>query len=296
MVSVGLIGTGTMGSALVTRLLDSGVDVRVWNRSGVDPQLVAAGAAEVDRPEAAFAGGVALSMLAHDAALTSVFTPDLVGRLPAGSVHVCMATVDPATVEAMARLHASHDVGFVSAPVLGRSPLAAAGQLTVLAAGDVAALDRVDSVLALLGKRTWRFGETLAEVGNSARVKIAINYLIIHALQAMAESIATLEASGIDTGRFVEVLGDSLFPGVVYATYGAMIAEERYLPAGFTATLGLKDLRLALTAAERAGLALPTGEVLTEMFEQAIAAGLGDADWSAIAQVTRSRRSPTVQG
>ncbi|MFN8196489.1 MAG: NAD(P)-dependent oxidoreductase [Nocardioidaceae bacterium] len=296
MESVGLIGAGTMGSAMASRLLDVGFAVAVWNRSGGIEELVARGARAADGPADAFAGGVAVSMLAHDAALDAVFTDALLSRLPEGSVHVSMATIDPATAEAMAERHARHGVGFVGAPVLGRFPLAAAGQLTVLAAGELPALDRVQPILDALGKRTWRFGETAAEVGNSARVKIAINYLIIHALQAMGESIATLEASGIDTSRFVEVLGDSLFPGVVYSTYGAMIAEERYLPAGFTATLGLKDLDLALTAARRAGLTLPTGQVLREVFEQAVAGGLADSDWSSIAQVTRATRTRSVQG
>lgn len=293
--SVGLIGAGTMGTAMATRLLDLGFAVTVWNRSGGTQELVARGATAAPEPADAFAGGVAISMLAHDAALEAVFTDELLRRLPAGSVHVSMATIDPTTAEALAERHAEHGVGFVAAPVLGRSPLAVAGQLTVLAAGELPALERAQPVFDALGKRTWRFGESRADVGNSARVKIAINYLIIHALEAMAESIATLEMSGIDTSLFVEVLGDSLFPGVVYATYGAMIAEQRYLPAGFTATLGLKDLNLALAAAERAGLTLPTGEVLKAVFEQTVAGGLGESDWSAIAQVTRASRTRAVQ-
>ncbi|MEZ5091717.1 NAD(P)-dependent oxidoreductase [Nocardioides sp.] len=293
--SVGLIGSGTMGAAMASRLLDRDFQVTVWNRSGVPPELVERGARVAEGPHGVFADGLAVSMLAHDAALEQVFGEELLPALPEGSVHISMATIDPLTAESMAALHERHGVGFVAAPVLGRSPLAAAGQLTVLCSGEAAALERAQPVFDALGKRTWRFGETAEEVGNSLRVKVATNYLIIHALEAMGESIAVLEQSGIDTSRFVEVLGDSLFPGVVYATYGAMIAEERYLPPGFTATLGLKDLNLALAAAERAGLTLPTGGVLTEVFEQAIAAGLGESDWSAIAQVTRASLDNGVQ-
>ncbi len=114
-----------------------------------------------------------------------------------------------------------------------------------------------------------------------------MNYLIAHALQALAESITLLEQNGLDTSQFVEMINDSVFPGPVYGGYGDAIARRSYTPPGFTTVLGLKDVMLAVDAAAEAGVRLPCAPVLREIFETAVSEVGEDLDWAAIAEITR---------
>ena len=247
MTTIGFVGLGTMGSAMVGRLLDEGFDVVVWNRSpDTVPPLVERGARRADDVGEVLATGRVLSILAHDSAFRAVFTPEVLAAAPPGTVHANMATVSVAGAAEFAAAHAAAGVGYVAAPVIGRPPVAAAGKLNIVVAGPDADRDALREPLAALAGRVWPVG---SEPTTANTAKIGINYLIIHALQALAESITLVERSGIDPSAFVELANNSLFPGPVYGGYGAAIAESRYLPAGFTTTLGLKDLGLAEQAA-----------------------------------------------
>ncbi len=291
MSTIGFVGLGSMGAAMVGRLLDEGFDVVVWNRS---PEPVAAlverGArAAVDVGEV-LATGAVLSVLAHDAAFRAVFTAEALAAAPEGCVHANMATVSVEAAVEFAAAHAGAGVGYVAAPVIGRPPVAAAGKLNIVVAGGEGDVDALRAPLEALSARLWPVG---GEPTTANTAKIGINYLIIHALQAMAESITLVERSGIDPSAFVELANNSLFPGPVYGGYGSMIAESRYLPAGFTTTLGLKDLNLARAAAAGVDVELPTADVLHGIFTEAVEAG-ADLDWAAVAEVTRRRAAGAV--
>jgi len=122
-------------------------------------------------------------------------------------------------------------------------------------------------------------------------VKISVNYNIIHAMQALGESISLVEKSGVDPEAFVELLANTLFGGVVYQGYGNLIAKKEYLPAGFTADLGLKDLGLAEAAAAKVGASLPSAPVMRAVFEAALERkDLEGMDWASIAEVIRDDR------
>jgi 3-hydroxyisobutyrate dehydrogenase-like beta-hydroxyacid dehydrogenase len=225
-------------------------------------------------------------MFANDEAAEAVLTADAFAG-QTGRTHVNTASVSPAAADRLAAVAAASGVGYLSSPVLGRSTVAAAGQLNIMVAGNPAAIDAVEPFLADLGKRTWRFGDVprMANV-----VKAAANYDIIHAIQALGESITLVEAHGVDGGEFVELLTNSLFGGLVYQVYGSIIAEQRYKPPGFTMSLGLKDLGLAETVAAEADVVLPSAPKLRELFEIALRdPELRDADWGGLAEVTRRR-------
>lgn len=286
MSTIGFIGLGGMGSAMVGRLLDEGFDVVVWNRSKeAIPPLVERGAREAADVAEVMATGQVLSILAHDAAFRAVFTPEVLAAAPDDCVHANMATVSVAAAAEFAAAHEVAGVGYLAAPVIGRPPVAAAGQLNIVVSGSAEASEALREPLSALAKRVWPVGEH-SSAANTA--KIGINYLIIHALQALAESVTLVERSGIDPSAFVELASNSLFPGPVYGGYGEMVAESRYTPAGFSTELGLKDLRLARQAARDVDVELPTAAVLEELFVEAVEAG-ADLDWAAVAEVTRRR-------
>lgn len=285
--TVGFVGLGSMGSAMVGNLLDNGIDVVVWNRSpGPVERLVERGARAASSLEEVFQVGVVLSMLSNESVVFDLFSEDVLAAAPEGAIHVDMATIGAGAAQRLIQRHRAAGVGYVAAPVLGRPPVAAAGQVTVLAAGDEETMTVVRPLLDIVGRRVWDFG---TDPSSANLVKIGVNFLIIHALQAMSESIALLERRGVDTSTFVEVLGDSLFPGPVYSGYGAMIAEERYEPALFTTELGFKDLMLAVDAARAAEVVLPSESVLRGVFEDALSHGQDQLDWASIAEVTRRR-------
>ncbi|ARJ06727.1 putative oxidoreductase [Cnuibacter physcomitrellae] len=284
--TVGLVGLGTMGGAMARRLLASGVDVTVWNRSaGPVEEAVALGAVAAARPEDCFAADVTISILANDASVEAVFDEATLAAARPGAVHVNMATVSLAAARRLAELHALAGVEYLAAPVLGRAQVAEAGALNIVAAGSETALERARGTLDLLGKRTWFLGERPEQAN---LVKIGVNFTLIHALQALAESIALVESGGVDPRLFVDVLTDAAFTGSAYTGYGPMIADRRYSPPGFTVPLGLKDLGLTEAAAAELGVALPTAPTLRSMFESALAdEELARLDWSAIAEITR---------
>ena len=293
MTNIGFLGLGAMGTAMARRLVEAGHRVTVWNRSPepVD-KLVGAGANRGAAAADAIANPVVISMLADDSAVETVFTPEALSAAPEGAVHVNMASVSIRAAERMQLVHERAQRGYLAAPVLGRPPVAAAGGLTIVTGGSADLVDAVRPVLDRLGQRIWHVGE---EPASANLVKIAVNFTIIHALQALGEGAALVESAGVDAGLFVDVLNSSLFPGPVYDGYGHMIAQRRYVPAGFGMSLGRKDLRLAEEAAEAHGVELASMPALVDAFEAAMAdRTLSDLDWSAVAEVTRERSGATA--
>jgi len=283
MARVGFLGLGSMGQAMAHRLLDAGHDVVVWNRSEAPrAELARAGATAVETPGEALAQDVSVSMVANDGAADAVLSTE---NLPATRVvHANMASVSPDMGEKLAARFAKAGHGYVASPVLGRPAVAAAGGLNILAGGAPSDISTLQPLFDAMGTKTWPMGEQ-ARTANV--VKIAVNYNIIHAIQALAESVAITTAEGVDPQDFVEVLTNTLFGGVVYSGYGALIAERDYTPQAFSLELGLKDLGLAESLAQSAGIELPSSAVLREVFEKALAEpDLVDRDWSALAEIT----------
>jgi 3-hydroxyisobutyrate dehydrogenase-like beta-hydroxyacid dehydrogenase len=289
---VGFIGLGHMGSAMARRLIDAGYDVTVWSRSAVHVDEAAAhGATRADSPAAAIATGHVFSMLANEDVVRAVLPAGLLSEAPPGFIHVNHATISARAAGEFAAQAAASGYGYVAAPVIGRPNAAAAGALTILAAGTPEAIEASTPMFEVMGRRVWPYGP-VASAANLA--KIAVNYLIVHALQALAESITLLERAGLDTGQFVQMINDSIFPGPVYGGYGDAIARGSYTPPGFTTVLGRKDLLLALDAAAEAGVGLPSGPILRDIFETTVSEIGEDLDWAAIAEITR--RGPAAAG
>lgn len=285
MTELGFLGLGTMGAGMARRLVEAGHTVHVWNRStDAAAELVAAGAVLAPDPAAALAPEVSFSMLANDEAADAVLSADALGAGRTG-IHVNMASISGALADRLTERFAAAGVAYVAAPVLGRPAVAAAGNLNILAAGPDGAIAAVAPYLDTLGAKTWRFGERprMANV-----VKIAVNYNLIHAIEAIGESVALVERHDVDPQEFVDLLTSTLFAGVAYTGYGNIIAQRAYDPPGFTVSLGLKDLALAEQVAEEGGVRLPTAPALRAVFERTLAEPeLADLDWGAIAEVTR---------
>jgi 3-hydroxyisobutyrate dehydrogenase-like beta-hydroxyacid dehydrogenase len=283
-VRIGFLGLGSMGSAMAGRLVDAGHEVAVWNRSAdAAAPLVAAGARSVPSPGDALSTGLSFSMLADDAAAERVLDDAAVAQ--ARGIHVNMASISPAAADRLEARFRGAGVEYISAPVLGRPTVAAAGKLNILAAGPPATVEQVLPLLEILGARIWRLGDR-PRAANV--VKVAVNYNIIHAIQALGESFAMTERHGVGPALFQELLTSTLFDGVVYRGYGTEIVEQAYDPPGFVMALGFKDLKLAEEVAAERDVSLPTAAAMHRVYEIALAdPELATYDWGAAAEVMR---------
>jgi len=285
--SIGFIGLGAMGRHMAANLLRSNQPVHVWNRDPAPVQALAEQGAKAAATAAECGiADVVFTMLSDDHATRSVVVDGgVLDAMAPGSIHVNMATVSVAFAREMAALHVARGVGYVAAPVLGRVDVAAAGKLNILAGGADELIARVQPLLDLMGQKTWRFGEA-PEQANA--VKLACNLTLACAIEAMGEGAALAGSHGVQAAGFIDLITSTLFAGSpVYKGYGAMIAEERYNPAGFKLSLGLKDVGLANDAAEAQGLRLRFGSVLRETLQEAVARGDGDLDLAGLARMSK---------
>ncbi|WP_322104822.1 NAD(P)-dependent oxidoreductase [Paraburkholderia sp. J41] len=284
---IGFIGLGEMGGAMVGNLLKAGHTVRVWNRTAAKAEALAgAGARVAATPAEAFGGDAVISMLADDAALREVIDAALLDQAPHGLVHVNMATISVALAQTLAKEHAERGVQYVAAPVLGRPDAAQAAKLTIMAAGASAAIDRVQPLFDVIGQKTWRVGD---EPQHANVMKLAANFMLASAVESLGEAAALLGGYGVAMRDFLDVVTGGPFPGPVYAGYGGMIAEGRYEPALFKARLGLKDVRLALAAADAVSTPLPVASVVRDSLIEAVAHGDGERDFAVLGKVAARR-------
>ena len=198
--------------------------------------------------------------------------------LPAGAVHVNMATVSVALARDM-----------TARPRTSRRGLrlgARARELEILAGGASDQIARVQTLLDVIGQKTWRFGDRPEQ---ASAAKLGANFMIASAIEAMGEAASLVRGYDVSGGLFLEMITSTLFLGPVHAGYGGVIANQRYEPAGFKMTLGLKDVRLVLEAAEHAATPMPFASVLKDNLLDAIAHGDADHDWAALAEVSARR-------
>jgi 3-hydroxyisobutyrate dehydrogenase-like beta-hydroxyacid dehydrogenase len=280
---IGFLGLGRMGAAIATNLVRARHDVVVWNRSAEKARpLVEAGATLAASPKDAASGrDVLFSMLADDAALNTVLSGEqgALAGLKAGALHVSMSTIAVATAENVAARHAEHRQRFLTAPVFGRPDAAAAAKLFVVAAGDPADLERARPLLAAISQRIFHVGEAPSAAN---LVKLCGNFMILSAIEAMGEAMTLAEKGGVPKARLLEVLVGTLFDAPVFRTYGPILAEGKFRPAGFAAPLGLKDMRLVSQAADGERVPMPLLSLLRDHLLQTIATEGEDIDWSGI--------------
>lgn len=280
---IGMIGLGHMGGGIAANIVAAGHNLTVWNRSPEKAQpLAEKGAIVACSPRAvAEAGDIIFTMLADDAALESVLVGEdglLMGMAPEG-LHISLSTISVAMAEQLAMRHSARGQYYLSAPVFGRPDAAAAGRLNIIVSGPSALIDRATPILSAIGIRIFPVGESPSAANI---VKLSGNFMILSAIEAMGEAMAFAVKGGVDQKILIETLTEALFDCRIYRNYGAMLAEQRFEPAGFTAPLGLKDMRLVSEAAEANRVPMPLLGLLRDHLLQTIAIEGNAVDWSAI--------------
>lgn len=275
-----------MGTPLARHLIRAGYDVSVWNRTRAKAEELRSDKA---RPAATIAEAVSdaeivVTMLADDNAVESTVLREggVLEKLPAGAAHISMSTISVALSRRMEAEHKKRGHQYVAAPVFGRPDAAEAGKLFIAVAGDATAVERCRPVLEKLGQRIFVMGDQ-PEMANV--VKLSGNFLIASVIESLGEAVAIVRKYGVDAGSYIEFLTNSLFAAPVYKTYGNIIAQEKYSPAGFKLRLGLKDIKLALAAAESEDAPMPFASAIRDHMLTAIARGMEDQDWSVTAKL-----------
>ena len=291
---IGFLGLGKMGAPMALRLIGAGYELAVWNRTeGRTEPLLREGAIAAGTPaEAELGADAVITMLFDDAANEDVLFGDngLLDALDPGSLHIACSTISVALSERLTVEHARRGIDFVAAPVFGRPNVAEAGKLWVVLAGEPKAVERAKPVLGPVSRGFTVVG---TEPKQAHAVKLGGNFLISAMIHSLSEGFVFAESQGIEPGVFFEAVNSALFQSPFYAAYAnVMLHPPEH--AGASIALGRKDLGMFRATAAKQGVTLSLAEEMQGVFEQAIAEGLGDADW-AVGQYRMARQRSGVR-
>ncbi len=279
---IGVCGIGRMGAALVERLLQQGYAVSVWNRTRAKAEaLVAAGATvAATATDLARDCDIVISSMSDDAALESAYRGDrgLLAGAGAGKLFIEMSTVRPETVVALARDAQAKGALFIDAPVGGTVGPAREGKLFAFVGGSDAAIALARPLLEKLCRRI----EHLGPVGSGALMKLAINLPLLVFWQSFGEALALVKPLGLSPQRMIDIFSDtSGAPGTLRTRGPAIVANlngDKSAPVTIHVDGVRKDLRTMVAEAASHGVTLPVTAQALQVFDQASADGLGDAD------------------
>jgi 3-hydroxyisobutyrate dehydrogenase-like beta-hydroxyacid dehydrogenase len=281
---VAVIGLGKMGSGIARSLLRAGHRVTVYNRTRARAEaLKKDGALVADTIADACRIGIVLTMLADDAAVeATVFSEGgILASLPRGGIHISSSTISVALSDKLTANHERAGHIFIAAPVVGRPDAAESGKLFIMAAGPSAAVDKCRPLFDAMGPKVVKLGER-PSLANAS--KLTANFLVANMIESLGEAVAFARKSGVDPAVLLDFLTSTSFNAPIYHTYSKLILDGKHEP-GFTAALGLKDMRLVLQAADANVVPMPIASLLRDRFLTAIARGNENRDWSVIARV-----------
>lgn len=281
---VGFVGLGRMGQGMAGRIQSDGHELRVYDPfPGQTDALVASGAVAASSPADASKGcDVIVTMLPSDKILDAVLSDEggLLDGMSSNCIHMAMGTHGIPAINRANDEHKQHGQTFVACPVLGRPDLAAEGSLNLVPGGPAAAVETVRPLLNVIGQRNIEVGE---EPQAAAAVKIANNFVLGCAIETMGEAFSLVEKLGVKPEQFLDVMLKGLFGAPAYEVYGKMIVEKNWDSGGATAVIGLKDVELALEAADAADMPLPSAKIWRDYLAKAVDNGEGHLDWAVMA-------------
>ena len=283
---IAFIGLGNMGGGMATNLVKAGHTVRAFDLA--EEALARArehGCVSFTTVREAVAGAEAVvTMLPNGGIVKSVYTIDVIGHAPAAALLLDCSTIDVATAREVA--HAAEDAGhaMVDAPVSGGIAAANGGTLTFMVGGTDAAFARAETILAAMGKAVIHAGAS----GAGQAAKICNNMILGATMIATCEAFALALKLGLDPQTFYDISSKASGQSWSMTSYcplpgvGPQTPADNDYQGGFATALMLKDLKLALAAAEGAGAKVPMGTRAEELYDAFAAAGNGGKDFSAI--------------
>jgi 3-hydroxyisobutyrate dehydrogenase-like beta-hydroxyacid dehydrogenase len=281
--NVGLIGLGLMGRPMGLNLMKAGFSLTVWNRTRERVrEFVEQGAATAASPrDVAAKSEVLITMVSDPPALEEVLwgCKGAIEGLQKSSVLIDSSTVSPALARRAAAACAEREAEFLDAPVTGGTWGAEKGELVFMVGGRKEVLEKVQPVLAALGKKYFHLGG----YGAGQTIKLAMNMILALQVDALAEALALVQGAGLDGERLIEVLQASMARAAVLDVKAPMILQQNYAPS-FPLRLMHKDLGLALDLANQLGVSLPATAAAREIYNAVKGATREDVDYAAVAK------------
>lgn len=285
---VGMVGLGTMGAGIVTRLLAAGHEVTGWNRTKAKAaELVDAGMVWADTPAAVAArSDVVLSIVTDAAAVREVAlgADGIVSGLRSGCPYLDMSTIDPDESRAVAAAFERAGRTMLDAPLSGSPVTLEQGKASIMVGGDCEAFERVEPVLLDIGAKASYIGGS----GTAAQMKLAINLVLMVEVIAFGEGIALAEKGGVDREVAVGAMLNSVAASPVLGYRGPFILEGR-MPEKALADVNLqqKDMLLVLDLARKLGSPAPLAAAANEMMNACRGLGLDRRDFVTAHEVYR---------
>jgi len=288
--NVAILGLGTMGAGMAKNLLTAGFAVTVYNRTQSKAEALAASGARIAHSpaEAAHDADVIITMLSDENACRAMWTGQegALAQAGPGAILIESSTVTPGWIAELAALATARGLRLLDAPVTGSRLQAEAGELTFLVGGDAPTLELVRPVLAVMSKQIVRLGP----IGSGARMKLINNFLCGVQVASLAEGMAWIERSGLDRDQALQVLKAGAPGSPLLGAISARMVEAKY-DVNFLLSLMDKDLRYASADAASLGIDLETAKIAERRFREAMDAGYGEKDMSAVAEVVRRKTS-----
>ena len=286
--SVAILGLGIMGSGMANRLLSANFPLAVYNRNREKcVPFGSAGAFIADSPrEASSRSQITLSMVADDAASRDVWLGEegALNGASAGSVLIESSTLSGDWIQELAAKAVERGCQFLDAPVTGTKPHAASGELVFLVGGSAEALAAAQPVFSVLGRDVVHLGP----VGSGALMKLVNNFLCGVQAASFAEAVSMVDAGGLDRAKAMSILTGGAPGSGIVKRVAERIAANDFTP-NFALRWMAKDLAYALQGASTKGISLQTAAAALTVFQQAIAEGLGDEDFSAVSKLSKRR-------
>ena len=283
--NIAFIGLGNMGSGMAANLVKAGHSVCAFDLS--EAALGAAreaGCKAFESAREAVAGvDAVVTMLPNGDIVRSIYTEDIIGQAPKDAVLIDCSTIDVATAREVAEAAAAQGYATVDAPVSGGIAAAAAGTLTFMVGGSGDAFGRARPVLEAMGKAVIHAGDS----GTGQAAKICNNMLLAIQMIGTAEAFAMAQKLGLDPQTFYDIASVSSGQNWSMTSYcpvagvGPESPADRNFEGGFASALMLKDLKLAMQAAEKAGAKVELGDHARALYE-VFAVENGARDFSAI--------------
>ena len=283
---IGFIGLGNMGGGMAANLVKAGHAVQAFDVAPAARDAASASGCTIsDTARAAVAGvDAVVTMLPNGAIVAQVYADDIIGHAPPSALLIDCSTIDVATARAVAADAAARGMVMVDAPVSGGIAAAAAGTLTFMVGGTDAGFAQAQPILAAMGKAVIHAGQ--AGAGQAAKI---CNNMILGATMAVTcEAFALAGKLGLDLQRFYDISSVSSGQSWSMTSYcpvpgvGPASPADRSYEGGFATALMLKDMRLALDAAQTSGAQVPVATLAAERYQAVADAGAAGLDFSAL--------------
>lgn len=283
--NVAILGLGIMGSGMARRLLSQSFPLTVYNRNRQKcAPFVSEGALAADTPrDAASRSEIVISMVANDEASREIWLGEggVLSGATAGSLLIESSTLSSDWVHELSAKASERHCRFLDAPVTGTKPHAASGELVFLVGGSEEAVRAAQPIFSVLGREAIHLGPP----GSGTLMKLVNNFICGVQAASLAEGLRLIDAGGLDRAKAMSILTNGAPGSGIVKRVAERVAANEYTP-NFMLRWMLKDLSYAVREASTRNISLGTAAAASSIFQQAVAEGHGDEDFSAVTKVS----------